>query len=70
MAVRDEEGRLAAVISTPTLFQYGQTEEGYLRASATIFFWIAIIGVLVVPALFIFVEQYISRSKAVRGEAP
>jgi HAE1 family hydrophobic/amphiphilic exporter-1 len=29
-----------------------------------------VIGVLVVPALFIFVEKYISRSKAVQGEAP
>jgi signal transduction histidine kinase len=47
-AVRDEHGKLAAVISTPTLFQRGQMEEGYLRASATIFLWITIIALLVI----------------------
>lgn len=57
LAVRDEKGRLAAVISTPTLFQRGQTEEGYLRASATIFFWITIIGILVVLASIALARQ-------------
>ncbi|MBN1446800.1 MAG: HAMP domain-containing protein [Bacteroidetes bacterium] len=46
-AIRDTEGRLSAVISTPTLFRRGQVEKGYVRASATIFLWITIIALLV-----------------------
>ncbi|MDT8325252.1 MAG: ATP-binding protein, partial [Bacteroidota bacterium] len=46
--LRDNAGNLAAVISTPTLFQQGQVEEGYVRASATIFLFITIIAILVV----------------------
>lgn len=47
-AMRDTNGRLVAVLSTPTLFQQEQVEMGYVRASATIFFFITIISVLVV----------------------
>ncbi|MCB2205459.1 HAMP domain-containing protein [bacterium] len=47
-ALRDQSGQLAAVISTPTLFQQGQVEQGFVRASATIFLFITIIAVLVV----------------------
>jgi signal transduction histidine kinase len=47
-AMRDTDGNLVAVLSTPTLFQQEQVEMGYVRASATIFFFITIISVLVV----------------------
>ena len=47
-AVRDPDGVLSAVISTPTLFQRGQMESGYVRASATIFLWITIMALLVI----------------------
>jgi len=46
-ALRDPDGLLSAVISTPTLFQRGQMESGYVRASATIFLWITIMALLV-----------------------
>ncbi|PLX23589.1 MAG: hypothetical protein C0600_14650 [Ignavibacteria bacterium] len=57
LAIRGENGQLAAVISTPTLFQRAQAEEGYLRASATIFFWITIIGILVILASIALARQ-------------
>lgn len=47
-AVRDPDGVLSAVISTPTLFQRRQMESGYVRASATIFLWIIIMALLVI----------------------
>lgn len=47
-AVRDHDGVLSAVISTPTLFQRGQMESGYVRASATIFLWITVMALLVI----------------------
>ncbi len=49
-AIRTAEGALVAVISTPTLFQREQIDQGYTRASATIFLWITIIAVLVLLA--------------------
>jgi two-component system, NtrC family, nitrogen regulation sensor histidine kinase NtrY len=49
-AVRTEDGGLAAVISTPTLFQREQIDRGYTRASATIFLWLVAIAVLVLFA--------------------
>lgn len=49
-AIRTAEGLLVAVISTPTLFQREQIDQGYTRASATIFLWISIIAVLVLLA--------------------
>ena len=49
-ALRTPNGDLAAVISTPTLFQREQIDQGYTRASATIFLWILLIAVLVLFA--------------------
>jgi signal transduction histidine kinase len=49
-AIRTAEGALVAVISTPTLFQREQIDQGYTRASATIFLWITIIALLVLLA--------------------
>ncbi|MBE0645310.1 MAG: HAMP domain-containing protein [Bacteroidetes bacterium] len=49
-AIRGPDGTLAAVISTPTLFQREQIDEGYTRASATIFLWIIFIALLVLLA--------------------
>ncbi|MDX9757594.1 MAG: ATP-binding protein [Bacteroidota bacterium] len=46
-AIRDADGALAVVISTPTLFQREQIDRGYVTASATIFLWIVAIAVLV-----------------------
>ncbi|MFA6233274.1 MAG: ATP-binding protein [Bacteroidota bacterium] len=49
-AIRTPDGALVAVISTPTLFQREQIDQGYTRASATIFLWISVIAVLVLLA--------------------
>ncbi|MBR9977813.1 MAG: HAMP domain-containing protein [Bacteroidetes bacterium] len=49
-AIRDADGSLAAVISTPTLFQRDRIDQGYTRASAAIFLWIAGISLLVLFA--------------------
>ena len=49
-ALRAADGSLAAVISTPTLFQRERIDRGYTRASATIFIWIVAIALLVVLA--------------------
>lgn len=46
-AIRDADGSLAAIISTPTLFQRDRIDQGYTRASAAIFLWIAGISLLV-----------------------
>ncbi len=46
-ALRDDEGRLAAIISTPTLFERNRAEEVYVRASAAVFLWITLMGFIV-----------------------
>ncbi len=46
-ALRDAEGHLAAIISTPTLFERNRAEEVYIRASAAVFLWITLMGFIV-----------------------
>jgi nitrogen fixation/metabolism regulation signal transduction histidine kinase len=46
-ALRDGDGRLAAIISTPTLFERNRAEEVYIRASAAVFLWITLLGIIV-----------------------
>ncbi len=56
-AIREADGTLAAVISTPTLFQREQVNQGYTRASATIFLWIIFIALLVLLASIALARQ-------------
>lgn len=56
-ALRGRDGALSAVISTPTLFQREQIDQGYTRASATIFLWITLIALLVVLASIALARQ-------------
>jgi two-component system nitrogen regulation sensor histidine kinase NtrY len=56
-ALRGQDGALAAVISTPTLFQREQIDQGYTRASATIFLWITLMALLVVLASIALARQ-------------
>jgi len=46
-ALRDHNGTVVAVISTPTLFERNRAEEVYVRASAAVLLWIALIAFIV-----------------------
>jgi two-component system, NtrC family, nitrogen regulation sensor histidine kinase NtrY len=46
-ALRNVQGALSAIISTPTLFERNRAEEVYVRASAAVLLWITLMGVIV-----------------------